>query len=65
MICPHPQQGQKYWIASGKYLVMNSNGLFGIGSVITLFSGRSIWFPGARQDVFGLIAAAITFGIGS
>ncbi|HRI59187.1 MAG TPA: VIT1/CCC1 transporter family protein [Saprospiraceae bacterium] len=39
-------------------------GLFIIGSAITLFTGKSIWFSGMRQVVFGLIAAAITFGIG-
>ncbi|MBI3138694.1 MAG: VIT1/CCC1 transporter family protein [Sphingobacteriales bacterium] len=39
-------------------------GLFIIGAAITLFTGRSIWFSGFRQVVFGLAAAAITFGIG-
>ena len=39
-------------------------GLFGIGSAITLFTGKSIWYSGFRQVLFGLIAAAITFGIG-
>lgn len=40
-------------------------GLFLIGSAITLFTGRSIWFSGMRQVVFGLAAAAVTYGIGS
>lgn len=39
-------------------------GLFAIGSAITLFTGRSIWFSGSRQVFFGLAAAAITFTIG-
>lgn len=39
-------------------------GLFFIGSAITLFTGKSIWFSGTRQVLFGLLAAAITFGIG-
>jgi vacuolar iron transporter family protein len=39
-------------------------GLFLIGSAITLFTGRNVWFSGMRQVVFGLAAAAITFGIG-
>lgn len=39
-------------------------GLFVIGAAITLFTGRNIWFSGFRQVVFGLAAAAITFGIG-
>ena len=44
--------------------VCSAIGLFLIGSVITLFTGKSIWFSGFRQVVFGLIAAAITYGIG-
>jgi VIT1/CCC1 family predicted Fe2+/Mn2+ transporter len=39
-------------------------GLFIIGAAITLFTGKSIWYSGFRQVVFGLIAAATTFGIG-
>jgi vacuolar iron transporter family protein len=39
-------------------------GLFLIGAAITLFTGKSIWFSGFRQVLFGLMAAAITFGIG-
>lgn len=39
-------------------------GLFGIGSAITLFTGKSIWYSGFRQVLFGLAAAALTFGIG-
>ncbi|MDE3214277.1 MAG: VIT1/CCC1 transporter family protein [Bacteroidota bacterium] len=39
-------------------------GLFLIGSAITLFTGKSIWYSGFRQVLFGLTAAAITFGIG-
>lgn len=39
-------------------------GLFIIGAAITLFTGRSIWLSGFRQVLFGLMAAAITFGIG-
>ena len=38
--------------------------LFTVGAAITLFTGRSVLFSGARQVVFGLIAAALTFGIG-
>jgi vacuolar iron transporter family protein len=39
-------------------------GLFGIGAAITLMTGRSVLYSGARQMLFGLLAAAITFGIG-
>jgi len=40
-------------------------GLFIIGSAITLFTGKSIWYSGMRQVIFGLGAAAITYAIGS
>lgn len=39
-------------------------GLFIIGAAITLFTGRSVWFSGTRQVLFGLAAAAVTFTIG-
>lgn len=39
-------------------------GLFVIGGSITLFTGKSLWYSGFRQVLFGLLAAAITFGIG-
>lgn len=39
-------------------------GLFVIGAAITLFTGRNVWYSGFRQVLFGLAAAAVTFGIG-
>lgn len=39
-------------------------GLFLIGAAITLFTGKNVWFSGFRQVLFGLAAAAVTFGIG-
>jgi VIT1/CCC1 family predicted Fe2+/Mn2+ transporter len=39
-------------------------GLFVIGAAITLFTGKNVWYSGFRQVLFGLMAAAITFGIG-
>jgi VIT1/CCC1 family predicted Fe2+/Mn2+ transporter len=45
--------------------IFSAMGLFVIGASITLFTGKSVWFSGFRQVLFGLIAAAITFGIGS
>jgi vacuolar iron transporter family protein len=45
-------------------VVLSAAGLFIIGAAITLFTGRSVWFSGFRQVLFGLAAAAVTFGIG-
>lgn len=39
-------------------------GLFGIGSATSLFTGRPIWLSGVRQVLFGLTAAAVTYGVG-
>lgn len=44
--------------------VASGAGLFLVGAVITLFTGRSVLYSGARMLTFGLAAAAITFGIG-
>ena len=43
---------------------LSALGLFGIGGAITLFTGKSVWVSGMRQVMFGLAAAAVTFGIG-
>jgi VIT1/CCC1 family predicted Fe2+/Mn2+ transporter len=39
-------------------------GLFVIGALITLLTGRSVIFSGTRQLLFGLLAAGVTFGLG-
>jgi VIT1/CCC1 family predicted Fe2+/Mn2+ transporter len=38
--------------------------LFGIGAGTTLFTGRGALFSGGRQLLFGLAAAAVTYGAG-
>ena len=45
-------------------VIVSAAGLFLIGAAITLFTGKNVWFSGFRQVLFGLLAAAITFGIG-
>ncbi len=52
------------WHAMIISIVVSAIGLFLIGAAITLFTRRNIWFSGFRQALFGLLAAAITFGIG-
>ena len=44
--------------------VFSTVALFTIGAAITLFTGRPVLVSGARQVVFGLVAAALTYGIG-
>lgn len=48
------------WLSIG----LSGIGLFGIGALITLMTGKSVWVSGMRQVLFGAMAAAITFGIG-
>ena len=58
-----------FTIWSGQLAVMASltlSGLvlFAIGAGITLLTGRSVFYSGMRQVLFGLAAAALTFGVG-
>jgi vacuolar iron transporter family protein len=58
-----------FFFTSGNFAIIcsiccSAIGLFIIGAAITLFTGKSVWFSGMRQVIFGLLAAAITFGIG-
>lgn len=45
-------------------LIVSTFGLFLIGAGITLMTGRSVWYSGVRQILFGLGAAGVTFAIG-
>lgn len=45
-------------------LALSAVGLFILGGVITIYTGKSIISSGIRQVIFGLVASAITFGIG-
>ncbi|HEX8169532.1 MAG TPA: VIT1/CCC1 family protein [Thermoanaerobaculia bacterium] len=45
-------------------VIFSTLALFTVGAAITLFTGRSVLFSGTRQVLFGLAAAALTYGIG-
>ncbi len=45
-------------------LGVSAVGLFIIGAAITLMTGRNVWYSGIRQVLVGIIAAALTYGIG-
>jgi VIT1/CCC1 family predicted Fe2+/Mn2+ transporter len=57
-----------FFLSGGTAIVVSAVcgaiGLFALGALITLFTGRSVWFSGTRQMLFGLAAAAVTFLIG-
>jgi len=44
--------------------LLSSAGLFLIGALVTLFTGRNLLASGLRQLLFGLGAAAVTYGLG-
>jgi VIT1/CCC1 family predicted Fe2+/Mn2+ transporter/rubrerythrin len=50
--------------AVGASVFFSMLALFLLGAVITLFTGRPVWRSGLRMVLFGLLAAAVTFGIG-
>jgi len=52
-------------LAVGVSIGLSALALFGIGAAITLFTGKPVLYSGLRMVIFGLIAAALTFGIGS
>lgn len=52
------------YTAIGISLVLSVVGLFGIGAGVSLTAGSPLWISGARQIILGLLAAAVTFGIG-
>ncbi|NOT38015.1 MAG: rubrerythrin family protein [Saprospiraceae bacterium] len=59
-----------YFFMTGSIAILTSCifsalGLFLIGASITLFTGKNVWYSGFRQILFGLVAAGITYGIGS
>jgi VIT1/CCC1 family predicted Fe2+/Mn2+ transporter len=42
----------------------NDLGVFLIGAITTLFTGRNALFAGSRQAGIGLLAAAVTYATG-
>ena len=46
-------------------VIVSAVALMGVGVAITVVTGADAFRSGARQVVFGLAAAAITFGLGS
>lgn len=58
-----------YFLFSGMTAVyvsmgVSGVGLFIIGAAITLMTGRNVFYSGFRQMLFGLSAAALTYGVG-
>ncbi len=45
--------------------VLSMIGLFGAGALVSRVTARSWWFSGLRQLVVGVLAAAVTYGVGT
>jgi VIT1/CCC1 family predicted Fe2+/Mn2+ transporter len=48
----------------GVSLALSGIALFAVGALLSIFTGRSVWFSGGRQLAIGAFAAAVTFGLG-
>ena len=46
-------------------LLLSGLALFSVGALVSVFTGRSTLFSGARQLVIGAVAATVTFALGS
>ena len=46
-------------------IVLSLVALFGVGAGVSLLTGRSVLFSGARQVAIGAVAALVTFGVGT
>ena len=46
-------------------IVLSGLALFSVGALISVFTGRSVWFSGGRQLAIGAVAATITFALGT
>jgi len=51
-------------VAVAASLASSAVALFLVGAVTSLFTGRGVLFSGARQLMFGLVAAAVAYGAG-
>jgi VIT1/CCC1 family predicted Fe2+/Mn2+ transporter len=49
----------------GLGLLVGAVGLFVVGALTSRFTGRAWWLAGARQLLFGAVAAGATFAVGS
>lgn len=45
--------------------VLSMLGLFGAGALVSRVTARTWWFSGLRQLVVGVLAAAVTYGVGT
>ena len=57
--------GSAEWYVIAATAVIAGVALFAVGAGVSLFTGKSAWYSGARQVALGAAAGAVTFGVGS
>jgi vacuolar iron transporter family protein len=60
-LIPYAFGATSLWVSA----VLSVLALFGAGVAASRFTSRSWWYSGARQLLFGVVAAAVTFGVGT
>jgi len=60
-LLPYVAGAKSLWISA----VVSVLALFGAGVAASRFTSRKWWYSGARQLLFGVLAAAVTYGVGS
>jgi VIT1/CCC1 family predicted Fe2+/Mn2+ transporter len=46
-------------------VLISALALFGVGALLSIFTGKGTWFSGGRQLLIGALAASITFIVGN
>jgi VIT1/CCC1 family predicted Fe2+/Mn2+ transporter len=60
-VLPYLAGARSAWIST----ILAVLALFGAGALSSRFTSRSWWFAGFRQLLFGMLAAAVTYGVGA
>jgi VIT1/CCC1 family predicted Fe2+/Mn2+ transporter len=60
-LLPYALGAQSLWISA----ILSLLALFGAGVAASRFTARSWLYSGSRQLAFGVVAAAVTYGVGS
>ncbi|MFN8525224.1 MAG: VIT1/CCC1 transporter family protein [Chloroflexota bacterium] len=51
-------------LAFGVSVLLSALALFGVGAAVSLITGRTVLYSGARMVFIGALAAAVTYGVG-
>jgi VIT1/CCC1 family predicted Fe2+/Mn2+ transporter len=60
-LLPYSLGADSLWLSG----ILSVAALFLAGVAASRFTSRSWWYSGVRQLLFGVLAAAVTYGVGS